>query len=78
MIKNFVNRLATTLLGATVFATPIFAQQSKPTVARLTPYVGYIQFGHFMDGPIGTRISNREPPSSAASWVSTSRLTCQS
>lgn len=57
MIKTFVNRLATTLLGATVFATPIFAQ--KPTVARLTPYVGYIQFGHFMDGPIGSRISNQ-------------------
>lgn len=59
MIKNFVSRLATTLLGATVFATPVFAQQSKPTVARLTPYVGYIQFGHFMDGPIGSRVSNQ-------------------
>jgi opacity protein-like surface antigen len=57
MIRNFVNRLATTLLGATVFATPIFAQ--KPAVARLTPYAGYIQFGSFMDGPIGTRISNQ-------------------
>lgn len=59
MIRNFVNRLATTLLGATVFATPIFAQQSKPTVARLTPYIGYIQFGHLIDGPIGTRVSNQ-------------------
>lgn len=57
MLKNFVNRLATTLLGATVFATPLFAQ--KPTVARITPYVGYIQFGTFLDGPIGTRISNQ-------------------
>jgi len=59
MIRNFVSRLATTLLGATVFATPIFAQQAKPTVVRLTPYVGYIQFGHFMDGPIGSRVSNQ-------------------
>ncbi|MEW5915313.1 MAG: outer membrane beta-barrel protein, partial [Gemmatimonadota bacterium] len=57
MFRNFVNRLATTLLGATVFATPVFAQ--KPTVARLTPYAGYMQFGTFVDGPIGTRISNR-------------------
>ncbi|HJU73132.1 MAG TPA: outer membrane beta-barrel protein, partial [Gemmatimonadaceae bacterium] len=57
MIKNFVNRLAATLLGATVFATPIFAQ--KPAVARLTPYAGYIQFGSFLDGPIGTRVSNQ-------------------
>ncbi len=57
MLKNFVNRLATTLLGATVFASPLLAQ--KPTVARLTPYVGYIQFGSFLDGPIGTRISNQ-------------------
>lgn len=57
MIRTFVNRLATTLLGATVFTMPIFAQ--KPTVARLTPYVGYIQFGTFVDGPIGSRISNQ-------------------
>ncbi len=57
MIRHFVNRLATSLLGATVFVTPIFAQ--KPTVARLTPYVGYIQFGHFADGPVGTRIANQ-------------------
>ncbi len=57
MIRHLVNRLATMLLGATVFATPIFAQ--KPAVARLTPYAGYIQFGSFMDGPIGTRISNQ-------------------
>jgi opacity protein-like surface antigen len=57
MFRNFVNRLATTLLGATVFATPVFAQ--KPAVARLTPYAGYMQFGTFVDGPIGTRISNR-------------------
>ena len=57
MIKNFVNRLATTLLGATVFTTPIFAQ--KPAVVRLTPYAGYMQFGSFMDGPIGTRVSNQ-------------------
>ncbi|MGQ0641842.1 MAG: outer membrane beta-barrel protein [Gemmatimonadaceae bacterium] len=57
MFKHLVNRLATTLLGATVFATPVFAQ--KPAVARLTPYVGYIQFGSFVDGPIGSRISNQ-------------------
>ena len=57
MFKHLVNRLATTLLGATVFATPLVAQ--KPAVVRLTPYAGYIQFGTLLDGPIGSRISNQ-------------------
>jgi hypothetical protein len=56
MIRHIVHRIASTLLGATVFATPLMAQ--KPAVVRLTPYAGYIQFGSFADGPIGTRISN--------------------
>lgn len=40
-------------------ASPLFAQRSdRPAVARITPYVGYITFGDYLSGPIGTRISN--------------------
>ena len=34
------------------------AEAQRPTVARITPYVGYMNFGNYVDGPIGTRISN--------------------
>lgn len=47
---------AATLLLATATASSAGAQ--RPTVARITPYVGYINFGDYIDGPIGTRISN--------------------
>ncbi len=42
---------------ATVLSAPV-AHAQRPTVARVTPYVGYINFGDYVDGPIGTRISN--------------------
>lgn len=42
---------------ATTLAAPL-AHAQRPTVARVTPYVGYINFGDYVDGPIGTRISN--------------------
>jgi Outer membrane protein beta-barrel domain len=45
-------------LGAMLMASPVLAQRTAPTVARLTPYVGYITFGSIADGPIGTRVSN--------------------
>jgi opacity protein-like surface antigen len=35
------------------------ASAQKPTVARITPYVGYLAFGDYVDGPIGTRITNQ-------------------
>ncbi len=44
-------------------ATSAHAQRnSTPTVARITPYVGYITFGDYVSGPIGTRISNESSP----------------
>ena len=47
---------ATAALAAFLAATPALAQ--KPVVARVTPYVGYLAFGDYVSGPIGTRISN--------------------
>ncbi len=49
------------IAAATLFLAsivPSSAQAQKPTVARVTPYVGYMNFGDYIDGPIGTRISN--------------------
>jgi opacity protein-like surface antigen len=34
------------------------AQVAKPTTVELTPYVGYMVFGTYLNGPIGTSISN--------------------
>lgn len=34
----------------------------RPTVATVTPYVGYIDFGTFADGPLGTSVSNAAAP----------------
>jgi Outer membrane protein beta-barrel domain len=45
----------TALLLALIPAT---ARAQRPNVARVTPYVGYLTFGNYADGPIGTRISN--------------------
>jgi hypothetical protein len=43
---------------ATVASSAHAQRGSTPTVARITPYVGYITFGDYVTGPIGTRISN--------------------
>lgn len=54
-------RTLRTLATAALVVLPAsaFAQRSIPTVARITPYVGYMTFGNFVTGPIGTRIANQ-------------------
>lgn len=56
MITRNVRRL---LAVAVVLAPGMLAAQRAPTVARITPYVGYMTFGNYLNGPIGTRISNQ-------------------
>lgn len=57
-------RLATILIAATLGTFALLAalarpaQAQRPSVVRVTPYVGYLTFGDYADGPIGTRISN--------------------
>jgi hypothetical protein len=47
-------------LALLAFPGAAFAQRERaPTVARLTPYVGYITFGNLANGPIGTRLANQ-------------------
>ncbi len=54
-------RIVRALVAAAAVVLPgtLVAQRSIPTVARITPYVGYMTFGNFVTGPIGTRISNQ-------------------
>lgn len=50
------------LLSASLVLIPGVAgaqQRAVPTVARITPYVGYLTFGDLATGPIGTSISNQ-------------------
>jgi hypothetical protein len=56
---RFVRAALVGTAAIAVAASPALAQRrSTPTVARVTPYVGYITFGDYISGPIGTRISN--------------------
>lgn len=58
MYGRMTRRLAALALSAATASTPLVAQRA-PTVARLTPYVGYVHFGNFIEGPIGTRLTNQ-------------------
>lgn len=59
MHTSFVRRSVGAALAFTSCAAltaPVHAQ--APVIARVTPYVGYLNFGDFVDGPIGTRVTN--------------------
>jgi hypothetical protein len=61
MLRSFVRVRRASLLAATLLVSGVLAtraQAQRPTVARVTPYVGYMMFGDYVDGPIGTRLSN--------------------
>jgi opacity protein-like surface antigen len=49
-------------LALVALPLPALAQRTTPTVARLTPYVGYMSFGSFMNGPLGTQLTNQSAP----------------
>lgn len=46
------------LVLAGAFVVPAHLQAQKPTVGRVTPYVGHMTFGDYVDGPLGTSVSN--------------------
>lgn len=55
----FLRRSAVAAIALVAVASvPRHVEAQKPTVARVTPYVGYMTFGDYVDGPIGTSISN--------------------
>jgi hypothetical protein len=55
MSTRYVRLIAVASLA---MASPLLAQRRAATVARITPYVGYLAFGNIAEGPIGTRVSN--------------------
>ncbi len=57
MKTRYVTFGAVAALAALLTSSSASAQ--KPAVARITPYVGYMAFGDYVDGPIGTRITNQ-------------------
>ncbi|MGQ0765785.1 MAG: outer membrane beta-barrel protein [Gemmatimonadota bacterium] len=61
-MKNaIVGRFAA--VAVLTFATAASAQRrSAPSVANITPYAGYMTFGSYVDGPLGTSIGNAPAP----------------
>lgn len=57
-MRNYIVRF---LLPAGLLALPalVRAQDRAPAVTHLTPYAGYLSFGDFADGPMGTRLTSR-------------------
>jgi hypothetical protein len=57
------------VLAGTVLAAPLAAQRPINTgattpakVAHVTPYVGYMKFGSYLNGPLGTDVRNANGP----------------
>jgi hypothetical protein len=52
----------------TIASAPLAAQRvparstEKPTVFDVTPYAGYMHFGHYLDGPLGTSLRSANAP----------------
>jgi Outer membrane protein beta-barrel domain len=55
-------RVGFTLVALATLAASAEAQRRTPSVARITPYVGYMHFGNYVDGPFGTGIRNEGAP----------------
>ncbi len=54
-------RLSVLIASATAIAAvaaPLHAQSASATALQLTPYAGYMIFGNFLNGPLGTSVSN--------------------
>jgi len=55
MIRQMV--LAGAMTGL-CFASPVEAQRAASASLGITPYAGYIKFGNFANGPLGTNLRN--------------------
>lgn len=56
------SRIAGTAIIACVLATTSAAGQSAPRTLELTPSAGYMFFGNYLEGPLGTNLSNANSP----------------
>ena len=60
--RSLINAAAI-VVGAVSFATPLMAQAYESgTVFHVSPYAGYMVFGDFIKGPLGTSVSNAPAP----------------
>lgn len=58
----FRHRVSLVALAFLAVAGTAEAQRRSPSVARVTPYVGYIHYGNYVDGPFGTSVRNGGAP----------------
>jgi opacity protein-like surface antigen len=61
-MNRFAVRSSVVGLAMVASALPLAAQQAKPKVFDISPYAGYMMFGHLFDGPIGTSVSAGSGP----------------
>ena len=55
--------IATAIAGALSVASPIAAQAPESgTVLHVSPYAGFMVFGNYLTGPLGTSVSNAPAP----------------
>ncbi len=62
MRTNHVRLAVVAVAFVTLAAAEAGAQRRSPSVARFTPYVGYMHFGNYVDGPFGTGVRNEGAP----------------
>lgn len=64
-MKSFNVRNSALLAAFLAFAlaTPTAAQgRTTPSVIKVVPYVGYVNYGSYIDGPLGSRVGNAGAP----------------
>ena len=60
--RSLINAAAI-VVGAVSLATPLMAQApGSGTVLHVSPYAGYMVFGDYLKGPLGTSVSNAPAP----------------
>lgn len=57
-----LRRVSLAVVAFALAVPAVEAQRRSPSVARVTPYVGYMHFGNYVDGPLGTGIRNAGAP----------------
>jgi hypothetical protein len=75
MPRSFVRsrRTLAPLAALSLLAAPLAAQRapttqakSHPSILDVTPYAGYMMFGHYLDGPLGTSVRSANAPVAGA------------
>ena len=55
--------VAASVMGSLSMSVPVFAQApGSGTVLHVSPYAGYMVFGDYLKGPLGTSVSNAPAP----------------